>query len=85
MFVETLINGIMTRRTVPEIRKIAGVLTDLAALKMREKSNAGKAAALASNSSGGKNAPSLKSAKKGSSGRFDDCFAVEDDYDCFGE
>lgn len=58
----------MSRRDVPEIRKIAGVLSDMAAVKLREKQAAAKI----------KPPPSLKGAKKGSSGRYDD-------FDDFGD
>lgn len=64
----------MSRRDVPEIRKVAGVLSDMASVKLREKQAASKA----------KPAPSLKGAKKGSSGRFDD-YDDFDDGDAFDD
>lgn len=65
----------MSRRDVPEIRKLAGILTDSAALKAKEKQSAAKSTK--------SSAPSLKGAKKGS-GRFDD-LDFFDDNDAFDE
>jgi len=63
----------MTQRDVPEIRKIAGILSDLAAQKLREKQVATKV----------KPAPSLKMNKKGSA-QYDDMGSA-DDFDAFDE
>lgn len=67
----------MSRRDVPEIRKVAGVLTDMSAVKLRERQ--------AAQNSGKKTQPppSLKGNKKGSS-RYDD-FDDFDDGDAFDD
>jgi hypothetical protein len=67
----------MSRRDIPEIRKVANVLTDMAALKLKEKQANAKGAV--------KPPPTLKGTKKGGSGRFDDCFATIDGGDCFDD
>jgi hypothetical protein len=71
-FLEGLIHTLMSRRDVPEIRKVAGVLTDMASQKIKEKQAATKA----------KPPPSLKATK--GSGKYDD-FDDFDDDDGFGE
>ncbi|PJF18456.1 Eukaryotic translation initiation factor 3 subunit J [Paramicrosporidium saccamoebae] len=71
-FLEGLIHTLMSRRDVPEIRKVAGVLTDMASQKLKEKQAATKA----------KPPPSLKATK--GSGKYD-AFDDYDDDDGFGE
>ncbi len=63
----------MSRREVPEIRKVAGVLSDMVTVKLREKQMAAKV----------KPPPSLKGASKKSS-QYDD-FDGYDDGDGFDE
>lgn len=69
---EGLVNALMGRRDIPEIRKVAGTLSDMATVKSREKQLASKA----------KPPPSLKGVKKSS--RYDD-FEGYDDGDGFDE
>ena len=70
-FLEGLVNALMSRRDVPEIRKVAGILTDMAALKLKEKQAASKTSAKAP--------PSLKGTSKKGTGRFDDFDFVDGD------
>lgn len=66
----------MGRRDIPEIRKIAGILSDMSAAKLRERQamQSGKKTLAP---------PSLKGVKKGSS-RYDD-FDDFDDGDAFDD
>ena len=74
----------MSKRDVPEIRKVAGVLSDMANLKNREKKVVGNSASSSASAVKAKVPPSLQGAKKGGKGRFDDCFDF-DDTDGFDE
>lgn len=70
-FVESLTKSLLADREVPEIRKVGGIITDLAALKQREKLAAAK-----------KPAPSLAGAKKSSRNDYAD-FDFDEDGDAF--
>lgn len=83
-FLEGLVTSLLGRRDAPEIRKVAGVLSDMATVKAKEKA----AAALAHGGVKGKaaSAVSLKATKSSKgSGRFDDCFTYADDRDYFDD
>ena len=83
-FLEGLVTSLMGRRDAPEIRKVAGILSDMAAVKAKEKA----AAASTHGGAKGKAAPavSLKATKSSKgSGRFDDCFTCADDRDHFDD
>jgi hypothetical protein len=69
--VETLSKSLVADRELPEIRKVASALTDLAAIKQKEKLSAAK-----------KPAPSLAGAKK-SSNMYADFGDFDDDGDGF--
>lgn len=79
-FVEGLVVALMGRREVPEIRKVVGVLSDMAANKLqREKQKVSSSTGITT-SAASKPGASLKNTKpsKGA-GRFDECHAG--DYD----
>lgn len=82
-FLEGLVNTLVGRREAPEIRKISGVLANMATLRAKQ---AKTTATRGPSTAGAPAAVALKSMKpsKGS-GRFDDCFAGYDDDDGFGE
>lgn len=71
-FVESLTKALLADRDVPEIRKIGGVITDLASIKQKEKLQAAK-----------KPAPSLAGAKKSSRNVYADFGDFDDDGDGF--
>lgn len=81
-FLEGLVNMLVGRREAPEIRKISGVLANMATLKAKQ----ARASATRGSSAGVAAPVTLNNTKasKGSS-RFDDCFAGYDDGDGFDE
>lgn len=81
-FLEGLVNTLVGRREAPEIRKISGVLANMATLKAKQ----ARASTTRGPSTGASTTATLKNTKpsKGS-GRFDDCFAGYDDGDGFDD
>lgn len=71
-FVENLAKALLADREVPEIRKIGGVITDLASIKQKERLSAAK-----------KPAPTLAGAKKSSRNDYADFGDFDDDGDGF--
>lgn len=72
-FVEGLTKALLASKDIPEVRKVASSLTELVALKQKEKTAAASK----------KKAPSLGGAKKGSTSAYADYGDFDDDGDGF--